>query len=129
MDSDLTYFQRQAAQERAAALRASHPERDTFIWSWLKNTKIAYGAWLRTIGSWRPIGYPSLTSIPQVWERRRSMPTRVNDALFEQPWRVKQTDDFNAMLGPIDDALVRHQCRSRLDRFHRMLERYSSFSK
>jgi hypothetical protein len=53
------------------------------------------------------------------------MTTRVNDAVFEQLWRVEETDDFKALLGAIDDALTRHQCRSRLDRFHRMIERYN----
>ena len=44
-------------------------------------------------------------------------------AIFDRLWPVDDASRFAALLRAIDGALLRHQCRSRLDRFHRMLQR------
>lgn len=48
---------------------------------------------------------------------------RLLGPVFERLWRAEQADDFNPLLDAINDASLRHQWRSRLERFHQMLER------
>jgi hypothetical protein len=43
--------------------------------------------------------------------------------IFDRLWPVDDGSKFGALLRAIDEAIFRHQCRSRLNRFHRMLER------
>jgi hypothetical protein len=48
---------------------------------------------------------------------------RIAGAIFDRLWPVDDASGFAVLLRAIDEALLRHQCRSRLDRFHRMLQR------
>ena len=69
-------------------------------------------------------GSPSMRNDPRLTSAPASEKLELLKLTFSRLWSIDEASPFGRLLRAIDESIALQRCRARLERMHRMLERY-----